>query len=127
MGTLVDDAAIHYALVDLKTGLSLSSAELSSARLQDLASATPELFRAGGTADFSALFSRLSGEPASSTFQEIVLMSARAAHVVQRAVRRPDLALVAVSEDTTKLGMMLSGVRTRMLELEAAWQTEINR
>lgn len=127
MGTLVDDASIHYALVDLKTGLSLSPSELGDARLQDLSSAAPELFRAGAPADFAALFSRLSREPTSSGFQEIVLMSARAAHVVQRVVQRPDLALVAVSEDTTKLGLMLSGVRTRALELESAWQGEVGR
>jgi hypothetical protein len=125
MATLIDDAAIFYALLDLKSGSPLSLTESGSARVEDIASAAPELFRAGAPADFSALFSRLSGETVSAWAQEIVLMSAGAAHVVQRGARRPDLALVAVSEDTRKLGLMLSGVRTRMLELEVAWQAEV--
>lgn len=119
--TLVEDADISYALVCLKTGAMLESLDPAAptARMQDLASATPELFQAGAPADFGAFFTRLGSEQKRTSFQEIVFMSAQNAHVVQRLSHRPDVALVAVSVDAKKLGLMLSGVRARMLRLES--------
>ena len=119
MGALSDDADICYALVDLKTGTPLALGEgVGSVRLQDLCSAVPELFRAGAPAELATLLARLSAD-ASADVQDIVFMSSHAVHVVQRLARKPELALVAVSEDTNKLGLMLSGVRARALSLES--------
>jgi hypothetical protein len=120
MATMIDDSEINYALISLKTGEVLDSAELVlGARMQDLAAAAPELFRAGNPDDRQALFQRLGSELKSDSFQEIVFVSARSAHVVQRLAQQPELALLAVSTDTRKLGLMLSGVRARLLQLEA--------
>jgi hypothetical protein len=118
MAVLIDDADVSYALVCLKTGVVLESFQAGAAiaRLQDLASAAPELFRAS---DFRALFARLGSELKSDSFQEVVFMSQRCEHVVQRLSKREDVALLAVSVDAKKLGLMLSGVRARMLALEA--------
>jgi hypothetical protein len=122
MATLVDDADISYALVCLKTGVVLDALRGGApiARMQDLAAAAPELFRSGAPADLGALFARLGSDLQSDSFHEIVFMSQRTAHVVQRLRERPDVALLAVSMDTKKLGLMLSGVRARLLELGAS-------
>ena len=118
-----DDADITYALVCLKTGVLLDACEAGaappSARLVDLAAAAPELFRAGTSSDFGALFTSLGSEQSAGTFQEFVFVSAQGAHVVQRLPSHPDTALVALSPEMHKLGIMLSGVRARMLSLEA--------
>lgn len=117
-----DDADITYALVCLKTGVLLGTpadGSCPSARLSDLADAAPELFRAGTHTDFGALFAPLGSEQSKGPFQEIVFVSANNVHVAQRLLRRPDVALVALSSEIHKLGLMLSGVRARLLELEA--------
>jgi hypothetical protein len=120
MAAPLDDPEIRYALVSLKTGTAVGSSEvLESARLQDLCAAAPELFRAGAASELTALLARLSGETACQGVHEIVFMSQRAVHVVQRVACKPDLALVAVCEDGKKLGLMLSGVHARALQLEA--------
>jgi hypothetical protein len=120
--SLVEDSHIHYAVVCLKTGLVLELFEgaATCAALEDLASAAPELLRAGAPADLGAFFARLGSERKGDAFQEIVFMSGVRAHVVQRLLQRPDLALLAVSTDAKMLGLMLSGVRERMLALERA-------
>ena len=51
-------------------------------------------------------------------------MSSHAVHVVQRLALKPELALVAVSEDTNKLGLMLSGARARALSLDSPAEIE---
>ncbi len=126
MGVMSDDAEICFALVDLKTGTPLALSEgVGSSRLQDLCSAAPELFRAGAPAELAALLARLSANAPSAGVQEIVFMSPHAVHVVQRVARKPELALLAVSEDTHKLGLMLSGVRARALQLESRQEVEV--
>jgi hypothetical protein len=121
MATLIDDADISFALVCLKTGVVLESLHAGTpiARMQDLAAAAPELFRSGAGMDLGALFTRLGSELRIDSFQEIVFMSRRTAHVVQRLTRRPDVALLAVSVDAKKLGLLLAGVRARLSALEA--------
>jgi hypothetical protein len=117
-----DDADITYALVCLKTGALLrtpADGPRPSVRLIDLAAAARELFRAGAHTDFGALFAPLGSEQSKGPFQEIVFMSAHKVHVAQRLLGRPDVALVALSSELHKLGLMLSGVRARLLELEA--------
>jgi len=70
------------------------------------------------------LLARLSGDKWNAGVHEIVFMSPQAVHVVQRLAQKPELALVAVSEDGKKIGLMLSGVRARALELEAQAEVE---
>jgi hypothetical protein len=48
------------------------------------------------------------------------VISDKRVHVVQRLEADPDTALLAVSEDVNKLGLVLSGVRERTLKLRAA-------
>lgn len=115
------EADIAYALISLKTGLVLGplSGRLSR-RLEDLAAAAPELFRSSPSSDFGPLFTRLGSQDGSQSFQEIVVISAQHAHVVQRLPNRPDTALLAVSEDSKKLGLLLSGVRAHLLRITGA-------
>lgn len=122
MGTMIDDADVSFALVCLKTGAVLEALNASArgARLTDLAAASPELFRSGVDMDLGSLLARLGADLKDESFHEIVFMSRRTAHVVQRLLRRPDVALLAVSTDTDKLGLMLASVRARVAALEAA-------
>jgi hypothetical protein len=117
----LDDGDISYALVCLKTGalLEVFGGSPASARVEDLAAASAELFRAGNPANLAALFERLGSQYRGELFQEIVFVSARAAHVVQRLAEKPEVALLAVSVDAGKLALMLSGVHTLMLQQEA--------
>jgi hypothetical protein len=117
----LDDGEISYALVCLKTGALLgdSAASAPLARLEDLAAASPELFRAGRPEDLGALFGRFGSEHKGDVFREMVFVSTRAAYVVQRLPHQAQVALIAVSVDPSKLALMLSGVRARVLEQEA--------
>lgn len=113
---------ICYALVCLRTGALLEHAEAGPLieRMKNFASAAPEVFRASTSYDFGPLFARLGSDRSADAFQEVVFVSGQCAHVAQRMRHRPEVALVAVSTDVEKLGLMLSGVRARALVLEAS-------
>jgi hypothetical protein len=116
------DADVSYALVCLKTGalLELLDGRAADARMQDLAAASPELFRAGRPTELAALFAQLGSQRAIESFQEILFVSERAIYVAQLLTTRPGVALVAASVDAGKLGLILSGVRAHTAQLEAA-------
>lgn len=118
--TGLDDSDISFALVCLKTGalLEVFDARPASARVEDLAAASAELFRAGNPGDLSALFKRLGSLHEGDSFHEIVFVSPSAAHVVQRLPNKPSVALLAVSVDPSKLALMLSGVHALMTQQE---------
>ena len=69
--------------------------------------------------DLAPLFRRLGSEDASDSFQEIVLLSERKVHVVQRVRTAPPRAVIAMSPDPKKLALMLSGVHAHRQRLEA--------
>jgi hypothetical protein len=123
MSGLADgDPSISYALVCLKTGsvLEVLAPQSTSSGLEDLAAATPELFRADASLQLSAVFARLGASSSGEAFQEIVLVSPARASAVQRLRHPPETALLAQCDDCSKLGLLLSGVRARVQQLEAA-------
>jgi hypothetical protein len=119
---LEQDGEIYYALVCLKTGAVLGVLDDSalSDRMRTLATAAPELFGAASKTDLSPLFARIGSEHCDDAFHEVILVSATSAHIVQRLRKLPDVALMAISTDAGQLGLMLSGMRARVLQLEAS-------
>lgn len=119
-----DDASIVVALVCLKTGVVLADLKVLHAResYERLAEAVPELFGTSLRSDLGATFARLGSDRRGETFHEMVFMSARSAHVVQRLRGRPDQAVIAVGSTADQLGLMLSCVRARALSLEAEYE-----
>jgi hypothetical protein len=115
---LVSEAAIAYALVDLKTGLVLDGFGHAVADpLVEFAAASPEIFAAAKATDWPALFARF-GSEGSSEFREFVLVSPTHVRVMQRLPERPQVALVAVASGAQNLGFVLSDVRRKLLQLK---------
>jgi hypothetical protein len=117
----IDDPVVLYALVCLKTGMILESFDQASRNpaLQDFAAALPEIFGAAGSANFGAMFARV-GSEGSETFREVVLVSSGHVRVMERVVDQPGVALVAVAPRTQPLGLVLAGLRHKLLQLPKA-------
>jgi hypothetical protein len=108
------------AVASLRTGALLDAAlsERVRARLEGLAATLPDLF---GTLDPTCLdriAERLGGEPGDATFNEILLLSDRSLHVIQPLAARPGVALVAECPATSSIGLVLTAIRARVVELE---------
>ncbi|MFT3923875.1 MAG: hypothetical protein QM778_15185 [Myxococcales bacterium] len=113
---------IAFALVCLRTGIVLrvladDGSPVST--LSDTANASPELFGVAQSADWAALFARF-GSEGGKEFREIVLVSAGSVRVMERLPNEQDVALVAIASGVPNVGLVLSGVRRRMLELAGA-------
>lgn len=109
------------APASLRTGALLDEAlsERVRARLEGLAATLPDLF---GTLDPTCLdriAERLGGEPGDATFGEILLLSDKSLHVIQPLPGQPGVALVAECPATSSIGLVLSAIRARVVELEA--------
>lgn len=120
MTTGETSAEIVYARVDLRSGtlLEILDGGESSPKLVDAAAAAPELFRADAALHLAPIFTRLGSIGQHESFQEIVLVSTTGAQAVQRLVREPDSALLGLCQDNAKLGLLLSGLRERVLQRE---------
>ncbi|HEX6241055.1 MAG TPA: hypothetical protein VFZ61_09180 [Polyangiales bacterium] len=114
-------AEIVYARVCLRSGtlLEILDGAESSPKLVDAASAAPELFRADAALHLGPIFTRLGSVGKHEAFQEIVLISTTGAQAVQRLASEPEVALLALCQDSGKLGLLLSGLRERVLQREA--------
>lgn len=119
-----NDPGIVYAVACLKTGLVLEVLQQGSlpptGRLADFASAAPELLRDEGAAPLAGLFARLGSVAGSESFQEIVLISSHGAQALLRLPGRPDAVVLALCDEVTKLGLMLSGLRKRCQAVQRA-------
>jgi hypothetical protein len=91
----------------------------SDPRLEGLAQAAPELCNTSESADFTLLFARLGSDGKSSHFGELTLVSPDYVHVIERLRDRPNVALVALGPGDFHLGLVLSGIRRKLMELEA--------
>ena len=88
-------------------------------RLEGLAATLPDLF---GTLDPSCLdriAERMGGEPGDANFNEILLLSDKSLHIIQPLLAQPGVALVAECPATSSIGLVLSAIRTRVVDLEA--------
>jgi len=108
------------ASASMRTGALLEEAlpEPVRERLEGLAATLPDLF---GTLDPTCLdriAERLGGEPGDATFTEILLLSDKSLHVIQPLAGQPGVALVAECPATTSIGLILSAIRTRVMDSE---------
>jgi len=108
------------AAASIKTGALLDSelSEHARERLEGLAATLPDLF---GTLDPTCLdriSERLGGVRGDAYFREILLLSDKSLHIIQPLPGKPDVALVAECPATTSIGMVLSEIRARIVELE---------
>jgi len=108
------------AEASMKTGalLDLTLSERVRERLEGLAATLPDLF---GTLDPTCLdriSERLGGEPGDATFGEILLLSDRSLHVIQPLASQPGVALVAECPATSSIGLVLSAIRARVVDME---------
>ncbi len=119
-GEMKAEGEVTYALICLRTGVVLQvlDGKPSNARLEGLAQAAPELCNSNETADFSLLFARIGSDGRSSHFSEHTLVSPDCVHVIERLRDRPDVALVALGPGAVHLGIVLSGIRRKLRELE---------
>ncbi len=115
------DHEIRYALICLKTGMVLEvlDGKPSDARLEGLAQAAPELCNTSQSAEFTLLFARLGSDGKSHKFGELALVSPDHVHVIERLRDRPNVALAALGPGGLHLGLVLSGIRRKLMELEA--------
>ncbi len=112
---------IAYAVATIRTGrlVGETAANELGALLEDLAATLPDLF---GTVDPSCLerlSDRSGGADGAGTFAEILVISPKHTHVIQRLAQRPGMALLAVSPASGSIGLVLSAVRNQSELLEA--------
>ena len=108
------------APASIKTGALLDHElpERARERLEGLAAILPDLF---GTLDPTCLdriAERLGGEPGDAAFREIMLLSDKSLHVIQPLAGQPGVALVAECPATSSIGLVLSAIRARVVEME---------
>src|SRR3954471_11515037 len=107
-----------FAPASMRTGALLDEAlpERVRERLEGLAATLPDLF---GTLDPTCLdriAERLGGVPGDTTFTEILLLSDKSLHVIQPLAGQPGVALVAECPATSSIGLVLSTVRSRVVD-----------
>jgi hypothetical protein len=109
------------APASLRTGALLDQTlpERARERLEGVAATLPDLF---GTLDPTCLdriAERLGGVPGDVTFDEILLLSDKSLHVIQPLRAQPGVALVAECPASSSIGLVLSAIRARLVDLEA--------
>ena len=112
---------LSCALASMRTGALLDEtiSERVRARLEGLAATLPDMF---GTLDPTCLdriAERMGGKPGDATFNEILLLSDKTLHVIQPLAARPGFALVAACPSSRSLGLVLTAIRARVVDLEA--------
>jgi len=122
LGSGLESGALDLvcAAASLKTGALLDQnlPERARERLEGLAATLPDLF---GTLDPTCLdriAERLGGEPGDTTFREILLLSDKSLHVIQPLTGQPGVALVAECPATSSIGLVLSAIRARVVDME---------
>lgn len=122
LGSGLESGALDLvcAAASLKTGALLDQnlSERARERLEGLAATLPDLF---GTLDPTCLdriAERLGGEPGDTTFRELLLLSDKSLHVIQPLAGQPGVALVAECPATSSIGLVLSAIRARILDME---------
>jgi hypothetical protein len=121
LGSESNSLDLVFAPASMRTGALLDESlpERVRERLEGFAATLPDLF---GTLDPTCLdriSERLGGEPGDTTFGEILLLSDKSLHVVQPLAGQPGVALVAECPATCSIGLVLSAIRARVVELEA--------
>ncbi|MEO7033476.1 MAG: hypothetical protein ABI548_06360 [Polyangiaceae bacterium] len=106
---------IAYAVARIRTGALVEEpvANELGALLEGLAATLPDLF---GTVDPSCLerlSDRSGGSEGAGTFAEILVISPKHTHVIQRLAQRPGFALLAVSPASGSIGLVLTAVRNQ--------------
>lgn len=122
LGSELDPSALDLvcAPASMKTGALLDQtlSERIRERLEGLAATLPDLF---GTLDPTCLdriAERLGGVPGDSTFGEILLLSDKSLHVIQPLAGQPGVALVAECPASSSIGLVLSAIRARVVDME---------
>lgn len=113
-------AQLECVVASLRTGALLHTEELQElpAQLAELAATLPEIFGAGETSCLERIASRLGAQPECEVFAEVLLLSESRVHVIQPLVGRPGEALLASAPAGRSIGLILSQVHARALELE---------
>jgi hypothetical protein len=108
-----------YGLASVRSGRLLPSSfgDDADPRLRSLAEAIPDLFSSALTSSWQPLWSRLGSSANGPFFRELMFVSAGYVHVIQPLGSEDDVALLAVSPLTGSVGLVLSAVRAKVLEL----------
>jgi hypothetical protein len=108
------------APASIKTGALLDHglSERARERLEGLAATLPDLFGTMDPTCLDRIAERLGGEPGDTSFREILLLSDKSLHVIQPLAGRPGVALVAECPATSSIGLVLSAIRARVVEME---------
>jgi hypothetical protein len=108
------------ALGCLRTGIVLDWYSQSGEPVdaEQLAAILPQLFSPASTTNWRAIFERL-GSEAADEFRDVVFLSDDAVHVVQRLSASSDMALIAIADSGTSVGLVVASVRKKAAELEA--------
>jgi hypothetical protein len=105
---------VSCALVCLRRGAVLSSHGPIDGRLEGLAAAASELLLAEQGSELAPVLASLDSQEQAGALQEVVVISERHVHVVQRGHTQPDIAVVAVAELGRGLGLTLSNLRASL-------------
>ncbi len=98
------------ALASLRTGALLGEHEPSPSRsaLEDLAMTVPEIFGTLELGCLSRIAQRLGVDAGEGEQLEVLLLSESRVQVVLPLARDPELALLAISQEVGKIGLVLS-------------------
>jgi hypothetical protein len=109
-----------YALASMRSGTieASTSAGPATERLEGLAAILPEVFGTVAALRLERLWERIGGEPGRHSFQEIVIASREHVHVIEPLAKRPGVALVMVTSQSSSLGLVLSTVHAKLAEFE---------
>lgn len=111
-------ADVVHAIASMRTGTLIECDARGTAlrRLEELAAIAPSVF---GTSDLSPVdkvLGRLAGDGARPSLREVLMLSAEYVNVL-RPLARTGFALVATSPISNSVGLVLSIVRERALEV----------
>jgi hypothetical protein len=109
-----------YALASTQTGVvdESTSAGPATERIEGLAAILPEVFGTVAGLRLERLWERVGGEAGRESFQEIVIASKEHVHVIEPLAKRPGVALVMVTSQSSSLGLVLSTVHAKLAEFE---------
>lgn len=111
---------VSFALGSTHSGglLGAASEPETAEQLENLAATLPEIFGTVDPACLDRIATRLCGEAAGEGFGEVLLLSEHRVHVIRPLKTRPQVALVATSASTNRIGLVLSEVYARAAALE---------
>lgn len=111
---------VAFALGSTQSGglLGVASEPETAEQLENLAATLPEIFGTVDPACLDRIATRLCGEGAGDGFGEVLLLSEHRVHVIRPLKTRPQVALVATSAATHRIGLVLSEVHARATALE---------